>query len=143
MLKAEGILPNAMVSIPSTAPLRISQDIDACVSEFETYKPDLLITLSESSRNPYFNMVKMSEDFLVQPLLESPIKYMRRQDCPATYDIATVCYVANPTYILKSEFIFEGNIRGLVIPKERALDIDNLFDFELAEYFLKKRALNE
>ena len=143
MQDAEGILPDAMVSIPSTAPLRISKDIDACVSEFESYRPDLVITLSESSRNPYFNMVKISENFLVKPVIESTIKYTRRQDCPATYDIATVCYVADPAYILKCESIFDGNIRGLIIPKERALDIDNLFDFELAEHLLRKRTTDE
>lgn len=143
MKDAEGGLPSAMVSIPSTAPLRISEDIDACISEFQAHSPDLVITLSESSRNPYFNMVRISEDFLVKPVIESPIKYTRRQDCPATYDIATVCYVADPKYILRCESIFDGNTRGVVIPKERVLDIDDIFDFELAEHLLRKRTSGE
>ena len=34
--------------------------------------------------------------------------------------------------------IFSGSVIGLEIPKERAVDIDDILDFEFAEFLYKK-----
>jgi N-acylneuraminate cytidylyltransferase len=33
--------------------------------------------------------------------------------------------------------IYEGNVKSVLIPKERAIDIDTIYDFELAEYLAR------
>lgn len=139
--ESHGELPGVMVSIPPTAPLRMAEDLDLCIHAFQKSSPDVLMTMTESSRNPYFNQVKMVQDGLIEPAIESPTKFFRRQDCPVTYDLATVCYVAKPSFILGSDSIFNGKIQGYVVPKERALDIDDLYDFQLAEFFLTRLKL--
>ena len=91
----------------------------------------MLITVTPSARNPYFNMVQIGVDSSVK--LASEGRYHRRQDAPQIFDISTVAYVAKPEFILKSSYIFDGNIRAVSIPNERAIDIDNNIDFALAE----------
>ena len=60
----------------------------------------------------------------------------RRQDTPEVFDVTTVAYVVRPEFVMEKEGIFEGNVRTVFVPKERALDIDTDLDFRLAEYFL-------
>ena len=62
-----------------------------------------------------------------------------RQDTPKVYDITTVAYAARAEYILKAKKLREGKVKAVIIPRERALDIDTLFDFEITEFLISKR----
>jgi CMP-N-acetylneuraminic acid synthetase len=67
---------------------------------------------------------------------------LRRQDAPEVFDMATVCYVANPEFVMTSNSHFEGRVKAVNIPPERSIDIDNLLDFEFAKYLLNSRTDN-
>ena len=56
------------------------------------------------------------------------------------FDITTVAYVLRPEFVLNHNTIFDGTLRHVVVPHERAIDIDNQFDFDLAEFYLQKRS---
>ena len=53
------------------------------------------------------------------------------------FDISKVGYIARPKYILKTHDFFSGKVKSLEIPRERAIDIDDTFDFKIAS-ILKK-----
>ncbi len=139
LLETTGALPEVMVSVPTTAPLRLALDIENCLDEYEKGDADMVITVTEAHRSPYFNMVKTNPDGtvgLVNPP-KSPIAH--RQDAPVVYDMATVCYVANPEFIMIHNAMFEGRVKAVNVPVERAIDIDTLLDFQIAECLLKIR----
>ena len=139
-LKAtNGTMPDLLVSVPATAPLRLTEDIENCLDEYEKGGADIVITITEAHRNPFFNMVKPNFDgtFNLVNSIESTIT--RRQDAPEVYDVTTVCYVANPKFIMEKNAIFEGNVRAVYVPIERAIDIDTLLDFQIAETILSER----
>ena len=62
----------------------------------------------------------------------------RRQDSIKYYDITTVCYISTPEYIINTESMFDGNVGGFEIPKERSLDIDTAYDMDIANYLIQK-----
>lgn len=134
-----GKLPEAMVSIPTTAPLRAPVDIENCLDEYAKGEVDVVITVSEARRNPYLNMVKANTDGTVGLVIPPSATVVRRQDAPAVYDIATVCYVARPEFVLNQNAIFAGRVRAVNVPPERAIDIDTLLDFQMAECLLHLR----
>ena len=128
-----GTYPEAMVSIPTTAPLRLALDVENCLDEFEKGEVDMVITVTNAHRSPYFNMVKANADGTVV-LVNSPQSGIgRRQDAPVVYDMTTVCYVANPDFVMTHNAIFEGRVKAVHVPPERAIDIDTLLDFQIAE----------
>lgn len=132
-------LPEVMVSVPPTAPLRIAQDIENCLDEYERGGADIVVTVTDAHRSPYFNMVKTNADGtvgLVNPLQSS---IARRQDAPTVYDMATVCYVVNPEFVMTHNATFEGRVKAVHVPIERAIDIDTLLDFQIAESLLSIR----
>jgi N-acylneuraminate cytidylyltransferase len=69
-------------------------------------------------------------------------QFARRQDTPEIFDLTTACYVGNPNFILEKGSIFEGRVVGVEIPSERAIDIDTLLDFQIAEFLHKSKELS-
>ena len=63
----------------------------------------------------------------------------RRQDAPVVYDISTICYVARPEFVMTAGRMFDGRVRQVVVPSERALDIDTPLDFRMAELLVSLR----
>jgi CMP-N-acetylneuraminic acid synthetase len=136
-LKAsEGRLPDAMLSVPATAPLRGQVDLEKCLDEYEKGDVDAVITVTEAHRSPYFNMVKENADGTVGLVVPPQTSIARRQDSPVVFDMATVAYVVRPEFVYSNTSIFEGRVRAVQVPSRRAIDIDTLLDFQMAEFLL-------
>jgi CMP-N-acetylneuraminic acid synthetase len=138
-----GKFPDVMVSVPPVAPLGLAIDIDNCLDEYEKGKSDIVVTVTDAHRNPYFNMVKSNPDGTYGLVNESFSSLTRRQDAPVVYDMTTVCYVANSEFVMSHNSIFEGRVGAVHVPIERAIDIDSLLDFHLAEHLLNLKELNQ
>lgn len=135
----EGLLPKCMVSVPTTAPLRLPLDIEQCLDVFEEGGADMVITVSEAHRNPYFNMVRMKEDGNASLVIPPTDAFSGRQAAPPVFDMTTVAYVANPQFVLQESSIFAGRVKAVHVPIDRAIDIDSAFDFSMAEWLMAKR----
>jgi len=140
LLESEGSLPDVMVSVPVTAPLRSAEDIEKCLDEFANRETEAVVTVSEAHRSPFFNMVKRDQDGTVSLVIPSSSTVARRQDAPAVFDMTTVAYVVSPQFVLAHNSLFEGRVRAVTIPLERAIDIDTLLDFQIAEFLMQQRA---
>ncbi len=137
---AQGAAPlDVFLSIPATAPLRSPEDLDVCVSALIAHPDtDAVITVCAAARHPSFNMVSLNaqgQAGLVLPL----DGITRRQDTPAVYDITTVAYALRPAFIFQAERLFDGVVRTVEVPQERALDIDTEWDMKIADFFLCQR----
>lgn len=128
---------DVFLSLPTTSPLRNTQDVENCLNAL-TENTDFVVTITKSTRSPWFNMVK-KEGEMLSPLCNEKA-YTRRQDTPASYDMTTVAYVSRPSCIKLSNSIFESRVKGVLIPQDRALDIDTECDLVIAEALINKRA---
>lgn len=137
--ETSGALPEVMVSVPATAPLRFVTDIENCIDLFHTGNADVVITTSSAHRSPYFNMVKTNPDGTVGLVNPPDAVIYNRQDAPEVFDITTICYVANSEFVMTHNSIFEGRVKALNVPAERSIDIDTMLDFRIAESLLKLR----
>jgi N-acylneuraminate cytidylyltransferase len=78
-------------------------------------------------------MVRLDEQQCAQLVLPPATGIARRQDAPPVYDVTTVAYAARPHFILMAERLFAGRVSAVVVPVERAADIDTELDFRLAQ----------
>lgn len=129
--------PYIFLSLPATAPLRNKSDVELIIDKYEQGNFDSIITVTESYRNPYFNMVKYDEHENLSVVIKSSPPFHRRQDAPCVYDMTTVAYATSPAFISSHNSIFEGRVGSIEVPKHRAADIDTLYDFHLAEAMAK------
>jgi len=137
--ESQGYFPEALISVPATAPLRSIEDLERCLDEYERGESDVVITVTDAHRSPYFNMVKVNDDGFVDLVIPPSGSVFRRQDAPVVFDVTTVAYVVRPEFVMTRSGIFEGVVRHVYVPKERSLDIDTPFDFRIAECLIASR----
>ena len=128
-----------LLVVPCVAPLRTISDLEKCIDTAIETNADVVIAVSESHKNPWFNMVSVdpvtgSANLVLNP----PKRINNRQEAPVVYDVSTVAFLIKCSYLLKADSIYEGDTRAVILPKNRCLDIDTEDDIKLAEYFLSE-----
>ncbi len=129
---------DVFVSVPPTAPLRAVADVDACIEKLRAGDADIVVTVKRAERSPYFNMVCLDPDGAARLVIPPTGEIVRRQDAPKVYDMTTVAYAARPQFIMRSRGVFDGKVQAVIVPPERAVDIDTELDFAFAEFLLAR-----
>jgi len=124
------------LSLPATSPLRSVIDVEATINALDR-ETDAVITVTPASRSPFFNMVSREKDGTCK-ILSPSNGYARRQDAPEAFDITTVAYALKGDFIKRKSGLFDGKVKSVVVPKERAVDIDDGLDFRFAEFLYKE-----
>ena len=125
---------DAMVSLPATSPFRNRSDVQSCIQALaDDPAADIVISVKDADRSPYFNMVTLDDHGYAGLVIKPQGAITRRQDAPAVYDITTVAYAARPDFVMQKNGLFEGRVKTVKVPAERALDIDTPYDFMIAE----------
>ncbi|EXE58339.1 cytidylyltransferase family protein [Acinetobacter sp. 1542444] len=128
---------DGFVSLPATSPLRSQEDVEAAILKRQAETADICIAVTPASRSPYFNMVKYNEAGFVELVNQPEGEVSRRQDAPKVFDITTVVYATTPEFVLNNYGLFSGKVASIEVPKARAVDIDDIYDFRLAEAIIK------
>jgi N-acylneuraminate cytidylyltransferase len=127
---------DGFVSLPATSPLRGVGDVEAAIAKRSKVDADICISVTPASRSPFFNMVKGTGDGLVELVNKPESDVTRRQDAPEVFDITTVVYATTPEFVLNNYGLFSGKVTSIDVPKARAVDIDDIYDFRMAEAIL-------
>lgn len=135
----DGKLLDVLVALPTTAPLRGVEDVDACVNLLLESDADVVVTVTPAQRNPYFNMVQIDGEGCARLYMKGGERIARRQDAPAAFDMTTVAYAAHRNFVMSAGGIFDGKVKAVVVPRERALDIDDEMDLKIAEILMGAR----
>lgn len=127
------------ISLPATSPLRNCTDVEAAILKRQNTGADICISITPSSRNPYFNMVTATPTGEVSLVITPGESVHHRQDAPKVFDITTVVYATTSRFVMGQYGIFSGKVVAIEVPKERAVDIDDIYDFRMAEAILNER----
>lgn len=128
-----------VIILPVISPLKKKVDIEKTIKNYKQNKKDCIITVCESHRSPYFNMVKLDNKNNANILMNSKNYISRRQEAPKSYDICTVAYVLNKSLIKKYNSLFQCSIKAQIIPRHRSIDIDDKYDFLIAKALYGKK----
>ena len=128
--------------LPTTAPLRALEDLESVISRMFAGKWDVVVTMSPAQRHPQFNLVREDSGGMVALYDGGSTLPSRRQDVVPVYDLTTVAYGASIDFVLKAANMWEGRTAGVVVPRERAIDIDTKLDLDFAEFLLERRRAN-
>lgn len=137
--KKEGYLPDIIVDLSPTSPLRNVQDIKRCLKKLINEKAGMVTSVFESERNPYFNMLEVKKGGKVNLVKKAKKRIFRSQDAPKVYSMNDSVNVATRRALLKNEAVpsLDGKTKIVIMPKERSIDIDEEFDFLLTEFIVK------
>jgi len=133
--ETEGYKPDAVVALQPTSPLRTGADIDAGITKLVETGADMVISVCEAEHNPYW-MKRLEGDRLENFMGEGP-QYYRRQDLPPVYRLNGAVYVYRRQYF-QDPNRKDLDIRGIVMPQERSVDIDAEIDMIIAEALINR-----
>lgn len=128
----------SLLELAPTSPARLPEDV---VNAVELLEPDSravgVVAVSEPQFNPRWVCVEERDGYMVQSF-DSHI-YARRQDVPKTYRINGMLYLWKRDYVLGTPVLHfhQTAHRLLRVPEERAIDIDGLHDFQVAELLFR------
>lgn len=125
---------NMVVDLDITSPLRILRDLEALVDKKLNADDDVVFSVTDSRRNPYFNMV-MKTDKGYERVIQS--SFNARQEAPEIFDMNASMYAYSPEFLTSGKGIFEGKCDVIKMMDTAVLDIDHESDFELMEVIAK------
>jgi len=131
--------PVAFVDLDATSPLREMDDITRALALFRDKKPDMVMSVCEARKNPYFNLVEPDETGALHVSKPLPGGVVARQQAPVVFEHAASTYVLDPAYLRNAKSIYEGRVIPYEMPPERCIDIDAEFDFELVEWMMGRQ----
>lgn len=120
-----------VVDCDITSPLRTVQDIENLVEKKSKEDWDVVFSVVEARRNPYFNMVKLEEDG--RAVLVNPSNFTARQQAPKIYDMNASLYAYSPEFLRSGKHMFEGCCGIIEMIDTGVLDLDHEHDFELMQ----------
>jgi N-acylneuraminate cytidylyltransferase/CMP-N,N'-diacetyllegionaminic acid synthase len=127
----------AVVVLQCTSPLTKAEDIDRAVNKLMQTNADSVVSMQECSGpdNPYW-MQKIENERVV-PFIKEGMKHATRQELPPVYKLNGAIYVTRPE-ILHSGKLLGEDTKAYIMPAERSIDIDNEFDFKIAEFLINQ-----
>jgi CMP-N-acetylneuraminic acid synthetase len=129
---------DVLVLLHATAPLCAVEDVTACIQTLISSGAGSVFTVAPAQRNPYFNMVEISEDGTVRLCKQGD--FATRQDAPKVYELNSAVYAWRWDSLRDHKSVVLPDSRVHVMPRERSIDIDDELDLQLAELIIARDA---
>jgi N-acylneuraminate cytidylyltransferase/CMP-N,N'-diacetyllegionaminic acid synthase len=139
-LKSEGYIPDFVVLLQPTSPLRQVKHIDEAIEKILDTNADSVISLTKSEIHPYW-MCKLDGD-KVYPFIDTGKKSLRRQDLPIIYKLNGAIVVSKTEVILSGKSWQKQDIRAIIMDPIYSIDIDTPLDFYIAEKIMELKERN-
>ena len=124
------------VDLDLTSPLRSLSDIKKAIKKFKKTNSSNLFSVTKANKNPYFNMVENKKN-KVQLLKNEKKKIYSRQKAPKVYEMNASIYIFKRNFILNNKNIINKSSSLFYMPRERSIDIDDVFDLYLVKQLFK------
>ena len=123
-----------IIDLDITSPLRTVNDLDVMIEKKLNTDYDLIFSVTDSRRNPYFNMV-METDGGYDRVIKS--NFNTRQEAPVIYDMNASIYVYSREFLLRKVGLFDGKCGIHKMFDTGILDLDHENDMFLMEVIAK------
>ncbi|TAK12658.1 MAG: acylneuraminate cytidylyltransferase family protein [Anaerolineae bacterium] len=135
---AEKILPDIVVLLQPTAPLRTAEDIDAALTLLLENKVDSVVSFSPPlADNPYYAYASVRGEFVPLKLV---VPGTRRQDLPEPVMRNGAIYAIRRDALISTNNFYGRKMLPYFMPPERGINIDNDLTLALAEFLLGRAA---
>lgn len=137
----EAYVPDYIITLQPTSPLRTGEDIDKAI-EIISKDPDAdsLVSVVEVPHNftPY-SVMQLAGKYLEHYIKE--VRIMNRHEKPIFYARnGAAIYISKYDLLMNEKKVIGEKCLPYFMPKEKSLDIDDIFDWEIIENLMKKKS---
>ena len=126
-----------VVDLDVTAPCRDANDIKQAFKKFKKSKKDMLVSVTKSRKNPYFNMLEL-KNRSISLVKKTSKEVVARQKSPVVYDMNASMYIWKRNKLFKSRNLLQKSLSIYEMPPEKSMDIDTKLDLRINEMLIKK-----
>ena len=130
--KQENYLPDLVILLQNTSPLRNSQHIDGALRFFNKNKLDSVLSGYMSH-----NLMWQVNQKTAKPINYNPLKRQNRQDMKDQFVENGAIYITKKTLFDKTQCRISGKTGMFEMPEELSLQIDSKHDLLFAQQILK------
>ena len=136
VLRESGAGFDIILLLQPTCPQRTPADIDASLGAFSDSNVQSVMSVYQVEDHHPGRMYK-TKDGRLAPLFPQWIA-ARRQDLPAIYHRNGAIYACRVEHFKQTGFLWDDAPVPYVMPRSRSLNIDDPFDFEIAEFIYSR-----
>ena len=141
LIDHENYYPDFVVCLQPTSPFRIGSDIDNAVNLAIRKQAASVISVSQSNHHPNWMQI-MDQEGKLDEFIPGGTSIGSRQEMEPVYELNGAIYLIKTDVLLEKKAFFVKDTYGYVMPGERSLDIDTLWDFHLAELIAEEGKWN-
>ena len=130
---------DAILLLQPTSPFRKVEFLKEAVELYDD-SIDMVTSVKCSSSNPYYDVYEENDNGILV-LSKGDGSYVRRQDAPKVWQLNGSIYVINPKSLLKKGMLGFTKIKKYEMPELYSVDIDNLFDWKIAELIISEKLI--
>lgn len=134
-LEAEGARFDYTVVLQPTSPLRLAEDIDACIELCHRAAAPSCVSLSPAKWALEW-IFRLGPDGVMAPVTGQVGGSYRRQDASPCFGPNGAVYVGRTEQVRAARTFYGPGTVGHVMPAERSIDIDTRLDMAIAETVL-------
>jgi CMP-N-acetylneuraminic acid synthetase len=137
-LEVENQMPEWVVLLEATCPLRTADDVRECLRLVAQGGYDSVATFKDAELNPHraWRLI----DGVPEVFLAGAIPWLPRQKLPKAYQLNGAVYVFRASMLAQeAESLLLGKLGAVLMPRNRSQDIDDSVDFTIAEALLKEK----
>jgi N-acylneuraminate cytidylyltransferase/CMP-N,N'-diacetyllegionaminic acid synthase len=130
--------PEYVLLLQPTSPFRTLEDVKAVIDLTKTRKANAVVSVCEAKTHPFL-CKRIQEDGTLSGFTTADIDYLRRQDLPPAYVLNGAIYMNSRESLLEERTFIPKETLAYLMPPERSLDLDTLWDWHLAELILRDK----
>lgn len=134
--KREGYIPDIIVMLQPTSPLRTAKHIDGAIKLLLGKKAGAVISVTEGD-NKHLKSFFM-EKGLLKGIVNNEFVFTNRQSLPKIYMPNGAIFAVHTKELTQSKKLFSEKTIGFVMAQESSIDLDTQDDIEIIERYLSK-----
>lgn len=125
---------DVVLLLQTTSPFRTASQVQAALS---LYNPeiDMIVSVTETKSNPYYNSFEEDINGFLK-ISKGDGYFFRRQDVPKVWEYNGAIYVINVKSLKKMPLGKFLKKKKFVMDTSHSIDLDTLFDWQIAEMML-------
>ncbi len=130
----KGKVCDIVVLLQPTSPLRTTADIDNCIKKIKNF--NAVYSITENKESPLWSFVIKKE--ILRPLIPFDSSKTLRQQSEKSYYLNGAVYVFKKEIVMTAKEFILDNVSYVIMPSERAIEIDREYDCMVAEALLNE-----
>lgn len=139
--KKVGKVFDMVTLLQPTTPLRKEEDIRNAYVLYQKNLANAVVSVCEVDHSPLWSNT-LPEDHSLTNFISKEVSALSRQELKTYYRINGGIYMVRVSYFMETESIYTSNCFAYVMDKKQSVDIDDEFDFRMAEAILSMNSTN-